>query len=223
VPRSSDMFPVRLWKSIGLKSQRPGPPAIRQRFMPVRRACMRGGNVASAMPPNEAKGFCIARPDPAPGTRHRALGKWSAVERCALAPHGKRDVRRRGAVPPLVDHRNPPPRDSPPTERRVFVAMSGAPGFLVQGVKDKWRRRWDSNPRYAFTHAGFQDRCIRPLCHSSGPSSVKTVFRFWKMLISGDFRRMAPACFSCCGQDARLAARKARKGIAQLQEHRANR
>ena len=32
-----------------------------------------------------------------------------------------------------------------------------------------WRRRWDSNPRYAFTHAGFQDRCIRPLCHSSGP------------------------------------------------------
>lgn len=31
----------------------------------------------------------------------------------------------------------------------------------------EWRRRWDSNPRYAFTHAGFQDRCIRPLCHSS--------------------------------------------------------
>ncbi len=34
-----------------------------------------------------------------------------------------------------------------------------------------WRRRWDSNPRYAFTHAGFQDRCIRPLCHSSGSVS----------------------------------------------------
>ena len=31
-----------------------------------------------------------------------------------------------------------------------------------------WRRRWDSNPRYAFAHAGFQDRCVRPLRHSSG-------------------------------------------------------
>jgi site-specific DNA recombinase len=36
----------------------------------------------------------------------------------------------------------------------------------------RWRRRWDSNPRYAFTHAGFQDRCIRPLCHSSGPGGL---------------------------------------------------
>lgn len=24
------------------------------------------------------------------------------------------------------------------------------------------RRRRDSNPRYAFTYAGFQDRCIKP-------------------------------------------------------------
>jgi site-specific DNA recombinase len=31
----------------------------------------------------------------------------------------------------------------------------------------KWRRRWDSNPRWTFTHVGFQDRCIKPLCHSS--------------------------------------------------------
>ena len=30
-----------------------------------------------------------------------------------------------------------------------------------------------SNPRYALTYVGFQDRCIQPLCHSSdGHSSV---------------------------------------------------
>jgi hypothetical protein len=37
---------------------------------------------------------------------------------------------------------------------------------LVPGRKH-WRRRWDLNPRKARTFAGFQDRCIQPLCHSS--------------------------------------------------------
>ena len=31
----------------------------------------------------------------------------------------------------------------------------------------KWRRGRDSNPRYTSVHAGFQDRCIQPLCHPS--------------------------------------------------------
>ena len=35
----------------------------------------------------------------------------------------------------------------------------------------KWRRRRDSNPRKAFTFAGFQDRCIQPLCHPSARSA----------------------------------------------------
>ena len=30
------------------------------------------------------------------------------------------------------------------------------------------RTGWDSNPRAAFATAGFQDRCIQPLCHPSG-------------------------------------------------------
>jgi hypothetical protein len=30
-----------------------------------------------------------------------------------------------------------------------------------------WRRRWDSNPRYRFRYGGFQDRCLKPLDHSS--------------------------------------------------------
>ena len=30
-----------------------------------------------------------------------------------------------------------------------------------------WRRRWDSNPRYGCPYGGFQDRCLKPLDHSS--------------------------------------------------------
>jgi hypothetical protein len=30
-----------------------------------------------------------------------------------------------------------------------------------------WRRGWDSNPRSPCGDAGFQDRCIQPLCHLS--------------------------------------------------------
>ena len=35
----------------------------------------------------------------------------------------------------------------------------------------KWRRGWDSNPRCPRRHGGFQDRCIRPLCHLSGTAT----------------------------------------------------
>ena len=31
----------------------------------------------------------------------------------------------------------------------------------------RWRMGWDSNPRCACTHAGFQDRCLKPLGHPS--------------------------------------------------------
>ena len=30
-----------------------------------------------------------------------------------------------------------------------------------------WRREWDSNPRWTCAHAGFQDRCLKPLDHPS--------------------------------------------------------
>src|SRR3569833_2108589 len=32
-----------------------------------------------------------------------------------------------------------------------------------------WRIGWESNPRSPCGDAGFQDRCIQPLCHLSGP------------------------------------------------------
>ena len=32
-----------------------------------------------------------------------------------------------------------------------------------------WRKGWDSNPRCPCRHAGFQDRCLKPLGHPSKP------------------------------------------------------
>jgi hypothetical protein len=37
-------------------------------------------------------------------------------------------------------------------------------------LEHPWRRRWDSNPRYRFRYGGFQDRCLKPLDHSSARS-----------------------------------------------------
>jgi hypothetical protein len=36
-----------------------------------------------------------------------------------------------------------------------------------QGKTMYWRKGWDSNPRCPCRHAGFQDRCLKPLGHPS--------------------------------------------------------
>ncbi len=43
------------------------------------------------------------------------------------------------------------------------------------------RKRWDSNPRYAFTYDGFQDRCLQPLSHASG-NNVIIVYIFCNIM-----------------------------------------
>ncbi len=48
---------------------------------------------------------------------------------------------------------------------QTLVANGGANAVPTQGLK--WRMGWDSNPRWACTHAGFQDRCLKPLGHPS--------------------------------------------------------
>ena len=51
---------------------------------------------------------------------------------------------------------------------------------------DGWRKRWDSNPRYALTHGGFQDRCLKPLGHpSSSVPSVDSLAPFPPSRLSG--------------------------------------
>ena len=46
-----------------------------------------------------------------------------------------------------------------------------------------WRRRRDSNSRRAFTLAGFQDQCIKPLCHPSTDRISYTTRLFRQMLV----------------------------------------
>ena len=43
----------------------------------------------------------------------------------------------------------------------IYDFTAGMPGRI-------WRRGWDLNPRRSRLLAGFQDRCIQPLCHLSG-------------------------------------------------------
>ena len=65
----------------------------------------------------------------------------------------------------------------PPNETAegVFPTIETAPqGAGFDGGRDAladtqggWRRGWDSNPRWYRYHAGFQDRCLKPLGHLS--------------------------------------------------------
>jgi hypothetical protein len=48
---------------------------------------------------------------------------------------------------------------------------------------DNWRKGWDSNPRYPCRHAGFQDRCLKPLGHPS----VAVTSTIWQ---AGDQERL---------------------------------
>jgi hypothetical protein len=48
-------------------------------------------------------------------------------------------------------------------------------------AETNWRREGDSNPRYAYTHASFQDWCIQPLCHPSKEGeNVRYPSQYWR-------------------------------------------
>src|ERR1700694_4275952 len=66
---------------------------------------------------------------------------------------------------PLPYHKLPPScataSDASPDNFKPACAVATA-------LKSKgWRKGWDSNPRYPCRHAGFQDRCLKPLGHPS--------------------------------------------------------
>ena len=48
-------------------------------------------------------------------------------------------------------------------------------GFSSPFLGDKWRKERDSNPRWGSPHAGFQDRCLKPLDHLS----ILLGFQMW--------------------------------------------
>ncbi len=49
---------------------------------------------------------------------------------------------------------------------QALIGKNSATSVPTQGLN--WRTGWDSNPRWARTHGGFQDRCLKPLGHPSG-------------------------------------------------------
>jgi hypothetical protein len=61
-------------------------------------------------------------------------------------------------------------------DRRILQSPTATsiPNEAVWGRarQGRWRKRWDSNPRRAFTLAGFQDRFLKPLGHSSASGAI---------------------------------------------------
>lgn len=53
-----------------------------------------------------------------------------------------------------------------PAILRVLSVNPGGGEYWSQG---KWRREWDSNPRYGFPHTRFPSVRLKPLGHLSGP------------------------------------------------------
>ncbi len=48
---------------------------------------------------------------------------------------------------------------------QTITAKNSVNSVPIQGLK--WRKGWDSNPRWSCPHGGFQDRCLKPLGHPS--------------------------------------------------------
>ena len=124
---------------------------------------------------------------PPPATRVSATNVFHRPKRAALTaltaltpamgrPSGTRDWHS-GSGNCGNPYRRPAP--TPPGKQRqaiaerwarwwAGIAISRASGVFTALYAGKWRMGWDSNPRCACTHAGFQDRCLKPLGHPSG-------------------------------------------------------
>jgi hypothetical protein len=81
-----------------------------------------------------------------------------------------------------AQHRRPAPEGCQATAESwvrwwVGITASAKGGGFIALFCNKWRRGWDSNPRYACTHNGFRDRPDRPLWHLSGGPLIGGRFR----------------------------------------------
>jgi hypothetical protein len=115
---------------------------------------------------------------------------------------GRAERAERSETPIGAQHRRPAPEGCQAAAESwvrwwVGITASGKDGGFIALFCNKWRRGWDSNPRYACTHNGFRDRPDRPLWHLSGGP-----------LIGGRFRR------GNRGQTSAISARN--QGFAAL-------
>jgi hypothetical protein len=51
--------------------------------------------------------------------------------------------------------------------RRVHRRVAWVRALEIRDLLGRWRREWDSNPRWTCAHASFQDWCLKPLGHLS--------------------------------------------------------
>ena len=51
----------------------------------------------------------------------------------------------------------------------ICASMPWISPNLIRLEETQWRTGWDSNPRYGFPYAGFQDQSLKPLGHLSLP------------------------------------------------------
>jgi hypothetical protein len=58
-------------------------------------------------------------------------------------------------------------RTSKDTKPSNMLFLLSLPNSGERGRTVYWRKGWDSNPRCPCRHAGFQDRCLKPLGHPS--------------------------------------------------------
>jgi hypothetical protein len=66
-----------------------------------------------------------------------------------------------------------------------------------------WRKGWDSNPRYPCRHAGFQDRCLKPLGHPSNPLKL---FSYYEKA-RAEKAHLLPFCYPTSPERLFMAAR----------------
>ena len=101
---------------------------------------MRCGYRIGAWDPRDARGV----PVPAGSCRQRDSAN---IDRLATTKHNAEHFRGRAVA-----------------GRRRIIASIRRRTCVQSG---EWRREWDSNPRWYRYHAGFQDRCLKPLGHLS--------------------------------------------------------
>ena len=67
-----------------------------------------------------------------------------------------------------------PLRCSSPVQRfESFLPCASCTYDKIDAPAGTWRKGWDSNPRWACTHGGFQDRCLKPLGHPSSTAVLR--------------------------------------------------
>ena len=102
-----------------------------------------------------------------------AFARWTRGNRTALMP--SREKESKACQQQLLGYFLQSGLPVSIAKLRPFPVFLSGIYAVFSAVQTVWRRGRDSNPRYPFGYAGFQDRCHQPLGHLSGCFSFTTV------------------------------------------------